>query len=149
MTVDEFRASDEARPASFDGFLIAYVLERMSTPTSVRVARWWCRRSRGRWWRPGRRVVVAEAAPMDEAALGVDARPHKGDTSHTRSAGLHRVWMVGRFARNSTRLGKSGHRAVWDHLGQLVEIVPWAPVPLRFGWPTRSKLSRGTRSGTG
>ncbi|WP_404391266.1 class I SAM-dependent methyltransferase [Humibacillus xanthopallidus] len=29
MTVEEFLASDEARPASFDGFLIAHVLEHM------------------------------------------------------------------------------------------------------------------------
>jgi 2-polyprenyl-3-methyl-5-hydroxy-6-metoxy-1,4-benzoquinol methylase len=29
MTVEEFFASDEARPASFDGFLIAHVLEHM------------------------------------------------------------------------------------------------------------------------
>src|SRR4051812_26611991 len=29
MTVDEFMSSDEARPASFDGFLIAHVLEHM------------------------------------------------------------------------------------------------------------------------
>lgn len=29
MTVEEFQASDQARPASFDGFLLAHVLEHM------------------------------------------------------------------------------------------------------------------------
>jgi SAM-dependent methyltransferase len=53
MTVEDFRTSDEARPAAFDGFLIAHVLEHMDEDSGRELLR-----SYLPYLRPGGRVFI-------------------------------------------------------------------------------------------